>query len=89
MCISGAFGGRESSSFEFDCNAIWPDRTDWTPILCVVTNNSPLLGYFFKYTSPTFALSSSDFQTLSSGKTSYTFEENEARNIDNIVTSTG
>ena len=79
MCIKGAFGGRETNSFEFDCNAVWPDRTDWTPILCVVTNNSPLLGYFFKYTSPALALTSNDFQTLTIGKVGYSFEENEPR----------
>ena len=87
LCTTGAFGGREVSSFEFDCNAVWPDRTDWSPILCVVTNNSPLLGYFFKYTSPSFALALGDFQTLTTGKTIYTFEENEARKTVDTATT--
>jgi len=82
VCITGAFGGSERPSSEFDCSAVWPDRTDWTPILCVVTNNSPFLGYFFKYTTPVFALSSNDFQTFNAGRTIYSFEENEARRTD-------
>ena len=87
LCTTGAFGGREISSSEFDCNAVWPDRTDWSPILCVVTNNSPLLGYFFKYTSPSFALSLGDFQALTAAKTTYTFEENEPRRTDDSTTT--
>ena len=80
VCMEGAFGGREKASFEFDCDAMWPDRKDWTPLLCVVTNNSPFLGFFSKYTMPAMATTTADFQTFLSDKTEFTYEETERRN---------
>eukprot|EP00794_Sanderia_malayensis_P014026 gene14026-15485_t len=80
ICINGAFGGRLASSFEFSCQATWPDKRDWTPVLCVVTNNSPFLGYFYKYTSPALVASLADYNKLVSGKSIYDYQESEARN---------
>ncbi|XP_065054238.1 uncharacterized protein LOC135683037 [Rhopilema esculentum] len=80
VCMEGAFGGREKTFFEFDCDAMWPDRKDWTPLLCVVTNNSPFLGFFSKYTMPAMATTTANFQTFLSGKTEFTYEETEIRN---------
>ena len=79
-CISGSFGGRPEVAFEFGCQAVWPDSKDWTPILCVVTNNSPFLGYFFKYTSPALAASANDYSSIIAGKSSYSYQETESRN---------
>ncbi len=78
-CITGAFGGRQTDLFEFSCQATWPDERDWTPALCVVTNNSPFLGYFFKYTSPALTSSLVDYNKMVAGNTVYGYEEAEAR----------
>ena len=81
-CIPGFFGGAKSERpFEFGCDATWPDATDWSPVLCVMTNNSPFYGYFFNFTSPPSAQTSEAFNALSSGKAEFDFTESEERTL--------
>lgn len=81
-CISGFFGGATSERpFEFSCQASWPDTRTWQPFLCVVIVNSPLIGYFFNFTSPSAASDSASFNSLASTKKreTFSFVESEGR----------
>ena len=81
-CISGFFGGATSERpFEFSCQASWPDARTWQPFLCVVIVNSPLIGYFFNFTSPSAASDSASFNSLASTKKRepFRFVESEGR----------
>lgn len=81
-CISGFFGGATSERpFEFSCQASWPDTRTWQPFLCVVIVNSPLIGYFFNFTSPSAASDSASFNSLASTKKRepFSFVESEGR----------
>lgn len=77
-CIPGFFGGAESERpFEFSCQATWPDASDWAPVLCVRTNNSPFIGYLFNFTSPPTAQNSNTFNKLAGKKKTFTYSEEE------------
>lgn len=81
-CISGFFGGATSERpFEFSCQASWPDARTWQPFLCVVIVNSPLIGYFFNFTSPSASSDSASYNSLASTKKRepFSFVESEGR----------
>ncbi|XP_048583179.1 uncharacterized protein LOC116612443 [Nematostella vectensis] len=76
-CMSGFFGGASSERpFEFSCQAVWPDSTDWQPFMCVTTNNSPFLGYFYNFTSPSAAVDTLQYNSLlnTNTRTRYSYQ---------------
>ncbi|XP_033628209.1 uncharacterized protein LOC117290773 isoform X1 [Asterias rubens] len=81
ICIPGIPGGNFTIQDDYNCKTQAIFKSDWSPFLCVETDNSPYLGYYFSSRPGTRNAASFNALKATTPQTT-SFEDTEQRSLE-------